>query len=506
MVYEQKLGDFVLDFDYKLTKGCNSGVFLRVSDLKNPINTGIEVALDETRRGDERDSGGFYSLVAPRVFAQKPAGTWNHMTITAAGPRIAVVLNDTEVSTINLDEWTIPGKRPDGTDHNFKNVAIASLARSGYLGVQNMGGDCWFKNVILNKPARSVVPVLGDTVADTSPPAAKTPARKAPAPGTPAPAAPAPKPAAPTTPAPSPRWVILGEGNHFFARNIPDEAYKTLGDLEKERAPLKSITFAPGGGWVILHGRNGYFARNIPDEAYKTLGELAKRGEELKSITFAPGGGWTILFGLSGNLSRNIPDEAFKMLASLSKRGAELKSIAFAPGGGWTILHSRNGHVARNIPDEAFKTLGDLARRGEDLKSITFVPGGGWTILFGPSGYFARNIPDEAFKTLGTVGSQGDLKSLSFMPGALIRLSQDDQETRNQVLERMAQLKVPGLSIALVNRFQVEWARGYGTVPPAVPSPSRHGRVFRRPRSASLSLPWQPSGWCSRASWIWTRP
>ena len=65
VVYDQKLGDFVLDFDYKLTKGCNSGVFLRVSDLNDPINTGIEVAIDDTRRNDDGDSGGFYGLVGP---------------------------------------------------------------------------------------------------------------------------------------------------------------------------------------------------------------------------------------------------------------------------------------------------------------------------------------------------------------------------------------------------------------------------------------------------------
>jgi CubicO group peptidase (beta-lactamase class C family) len=44
----------------------------------------------------------------------------------------------------------------------------------------------------------------------------------------------------------------------------------------------------------------------------------------------------------------------------------------------------------------------------------------------------------------------------------LARLSQDDRRTREQVLERMSQLKVPGLGIALVKDFKVEWARGYG--------------------------------------------
>ena len=110
VVYDQKLGDFVLDFDYKLTKGCNSGVFLRVSDLNNPVQTGIEVALDDARRGDDRDSGAFQGLAPPTVYAQKPAGHWNHMTITAQGPLMTVTLNETQVSSINLDSVDASGQ------------------------------------------------------------------------------------------------------------------------------------------------------------------------------------------------------------------------------------------------------------------------------------------------------------------------------------------------------------------------------------------------------------
>jgi serine/threonine protein kinase len=149
VVYDQKLGDFVLEFDYKLAKGCNTGVFLRVSDLNNPVQTGIEVSLDDTTRGDDRDSGGFHGLVAPKIDAQKPAGQWNHMTITAWGSRITVTLNKREVSSINLDLWTLSGKRPDGSDHQFQNRAIAHMARVGYLGFQDLGSDCWFKNINL---------------------------------------------------------------------------------------------------------------------------------------------------------------------------------------------------------------------------------------------------------------------------------------------------------------------------------------------------------------------
>ena len=69
------------------------------------------------------------------------------MTITAKGPNIEVDLNGQTVSKIDLDQWTEPGKRPDGSKHKFGKVTIKDLPRSGYLGFQDHGQDCWYKNV-----------------------------------------------------------------------------------------------------------------------------------------------------------------------------------------------------------------------------------------------------------------------------------------------------------------------------------------------------------------------
>lgn len=147
VVHDKPLADFVLDFDYKLSKGCNSGVFLRVGNLKDPVYTGIEIAIDDTEGNGLHDSGAFYDLVAPSKNTQKPLGEWNHMTITAKGPKIDVVLNGTEVSKIDLDEWPEAGKRPDGSSHKFKNVVVKDFKRTGYFGFQDHGQDCWYKNV-----------------------------------------------------------------------------------------------------------------------------------------------------------------------------------------------------------------------------------------------------------------------------------------------------------------------------------------------------------------------
>ena len=70
------------------------------------------------------------------------------MTITAQGPKITVDLNDKEVSTINLDEWNRAGQaaRRLETTSSARSPSVNS-PRTGYLGFQDHGSDCWFKNI-----------------------------------------------------------------------------------------------------------------------------------------------------------------------------------------------------------------------------------------------------------------------------------------------------------------------------------------------------------------------
>jgi serine/threonine protein kinase len=176
VVYDEKLGDFELKFDYKLSKGCRTGVFVRVSDLGDPIHSGIAIAVNDTSGLGVDAPGAFAGLAGPKVNAQKPAGQWNRMTIRAHGPDIMVELNGSSVSFIDLDKWTVPGKRPDGSDHRFRNVAIARLARTGYLGFQDLGGDCWFNRIQVRR-LRSLARPSTTFVERTEAPLPKAPAR-----------------------------------------------------------------------------------------------------------------------------------------------------------------------------------------------------------------------------------------------------------------------------------------------------------------------------------------
>jgi hypothetical protein len=78
----------------------------------------------------------------------KPAGAWNHVEITCNDHLIEVVLNGEQVTRMDLDQFTMANRRPDGTQHKF-DVAFKHHPRKGYIGLQDHGSPCWFKNIKL---------------------------------------------------------------------------------------------------------------------------------------------------------------------------------------------------------------------------------------------------------------------------------------------------------------------------------------------------------------------
>jgi hypothetical protein len=151
MIHQKIWSNYVLALDFKISKGCNSGVFVRTFPLtprpgKDVGFNGIEIAIDDTRTAGYHDTGAIYDLVKPSKNAMKPVGQWNHMVITCNGPNLAVDLNGELVTEMNLDEWTQPNQRADGTAHKF-DVAYKDHPRSGYIGLQDHGSACWYKNI-----------------------------------------------------------------------------------------------------------------------------------------------------------------------------------------------------------------------------------------------------------------------------------------------------------------------------------------------------------------------
>lgn len=146
---KEQFGNFVLDLEFKVSPKANSGIFIRTAKTGDPVQTGIEVQILDSV-GQEKPGKhaccAIYDVLAPSKNAEKPVGEWNHVTITCNDNKIEVVLNGEKVIDMDLDQWTEPGKNPDGSKNKFK-TAYKDMPRKGYIGFQDHGNPVWYRNI-----------------------------------------------------------------------------------------------------------------------------------------------------------------------------------------------------------------------------------------------------------------------------------------------------------------------------------------------------------------------
>jgi hypothetical protein len=139
-----RYGDFVLDLEFK-TEG-NSGVFFRVDNPKDCVQTGFEIQILEPVAKPSRNScGSLYDAMAPTKEVTK-AGKWNHLVLTAKGSQITVVINDEKIVEADLDQWTEAHKNPDGSPNKYDR-ALKDFKREGHIGFQEHGFKVSYRNI-----------------------------------------------------------------------------------------------------------------------------------------------------------------------------------------------------------------------------------------------------------------------------------------------------------------------------------------------------------------------
>ncbi|MSU35722.1 MAG: DUF1080 domain-containing protein [Pedosphaera sp.] len=151
LIHESEWSNFILSVDFTITPFCNSGVFIRTSSLtprpgKDIGFNGLEIAIDDTTGAGYHDTGALYDLSKPTRNAMRPVGELNHMEITSRDSKIQVMLNDEIVNQIDLEKFTHLNRRPDGSEHKF-DIAFKDHPQHGYIGLQDHGSPCWFKNI-----------------------------------------------------------------------------------------------------------------------------------------------------------------------------------------------------------------------------------------------------------------------------------------------------------------------------------------------------------------------
>lgn len=146
---KETYGDFELDLEFKVSKGCNSGIFFR-TDPKNPVNAGFEIQVMDSagKQPNKHSAGALYDARPADKTTVKAAGEWNTFKLICKGPMITIFMNGEKVNEANLDEWKEANKNPDGSKNKFP-TALKDLPRTGHIGFQDHGQPVWYRNVTI---------------------------------------------------------------------------------------------------------------------------------------------------------------------------------------------------------------------------------------------------------------------------------------------------------------------------------------------------------------------
>jgi hypothetical protein len=140
--------DFELELEFETAERANSGVFLRWSDLEDPVQTGLELqVLDPAVDPSGRHApGALYDLAAPEGDVAPQPGEWHRLRVVCEGPHIREWIDGEQALDVDIDRWDTPGKNPDGSDNKFEN-AWADMPREGRIGLQDHGDAVRFRDL-----------------------------------------------------------------------------------------------------------------------------------------------------------------------------------------------------------------------------------------------------------------------------------------------------------------------------------------------------------------------
>ncbi len=131
--------DFELRFDWKVSKGCNSGVYYRPGQVEYQILDNMHSPYGENAR---QAAASIFFCMAPSRDATKPFGEWNTARILCKGTVIEHWLNGERVLSFDYADrkWA----------EYVKLLGIRGgdlTGRGGRLWLQDHGQDVWFRSL-----------------------------------------------------------------------------------------------------------------------------------------------------------------------------------------------------------------------------------------------------------------------------------------------------------------------------------------------------------------------
>lgn len=164
LVFAHKFKNFELEWEWKVAKGSNSGVFIMIQEVEGQpsyISAPEYQILDNANHPDaklgkdgNRMSASLYDMIPAKPQNSKPFGEWNKSKIMCYKGTVVHYQNDEPVVEYHL--WTQQWKEMLDKSKFSKDkwpLAYELLMncggpnKEGFIGLQDHGDDVWYRNV-----------------------------------------------------------------------------------------------------------------------------------------------------------------------------------------------------------------------------------------------------------------------------------------------------------------------------------------------------------------------
>lgn len=138
----ETFSNYILEFDFKLPPGGNSGLGIHYPGTGDGSYTGMEIKIldnSDPKYKDLKDdqcNGSLYALAPAKRGGLKPVGEWNHEKVSVSGAALTVELNGEMILRANLDDLSL---------HNPKHAGVKR--RAGQIAFLGHGDRVSFRNI-----------------------------------------------------------------------------------------------------------------------------------------------------------------------------------------------------------------------------------------------------------------------------------------------------------------------------------------------------------------------